>query len=238
VPGALWQRAWIDRDRRERAPELKRIVVGIDPAVTSGEDADETGIVVAGVADDGHGFLLQDLSGRYAPHEWAKVAIAAYHRHQADRIVAEVNNGGEMVESVLRQVDATVAFRAVHASRGKVVRAEPISALYEQGRVHHVGGFDLLEDQMCAFASDFDRAKAGYSPDRMDALVWALTELMLGFQQEPVICSPIVITNSDRYFPESDLYRGSTEQRHYDDKRSSGLTVTSPDWPSPIRRHF
>jgi predicted phage terminase large subunit-like protein len=183
VPGALWQRAWIDRDRRERAPELKRIVVAIDPAVKSGDDSDETGLVVAGVGHDDHGYVLEDLSGRYQPHEWAKVAIAAYRRHEADRIVAEVNNGGEMVESVLRQVDASVSFKAVHASRGKVTRAEPISALYEQGRVHHVGAFKALEDQMCAFASDFDRARAGYSPDRMDALVWALTELMLNAKQ-------------------------------------------------------
>ena len=193
VPGALWQRAWIDRDRRERAPELKRIVISIDPAVKSGEDSDETGILVAGVGHDDHGYVLQDLSGRYAPHEWAKVAIAAYHRHQADRIIAEVNNGGEMVELVLRQVDATVSFRAVHASRGKVTRAEPISALYEQGRVHHVGAFDLLEDQCCAFATDFDRAKAGYSPDRMDALVWALTELMLNVIPDVSIVTPIII---------------------------------------------
>jgi predicted phage terminase large subunit-like protein len=178
VPGALWQRAWIDRDRRERAPELKRIVIAIDPAVKSGDDSDETGIVAAGVGHDGHGYVLQDLSGRYAPHEWAKVAVAAYHRHQADRIVAEVNNGGEMVESVLRQVDASVPFKAVTASRGKVTRAEPVAALYEQGKVHHVGAFDQLEDQCCAFASDFDRSKAGYSPDRMDALVWAMTELI------------------------------------------------------------
>nr|WP_249795296.1 hypothetical protein [Bradyrhizobium sp. NBAIM08] len=115
---------------------------------------------------------MEDCSGRYAPHEWAAVAIAACRRHKADR-----NNGGAMVEATIRALDHGVSFKAVHASRGKVVRAEPIAALYEQRKVHHVGGFDVLEDQMCAFTSDFDRGKVGYSPDRVDALVWALTEL-------------------------------------------------------------
>ncbi|HEX3430493.1 MAG TPA: terminase family protein [Rhizomicrobium sp.] len=179
VPGALWTREWIDNARVERAPEdLTRVVVAIDPAVTSGEDADETGIVVAGVATD-HAYVLADLSGRLAPHEWAARAVAAYHRHKADCIVAEVNNGGEMVEAVIRQVDPNVSFKSVHASRGKVTRAEPAAALYEQGRAHHVGMFAQLEDQMCALTSDFDRKRAGYSPDRADALVWALTTLCI-----------------------------------------------------------
>ena len=117
------------------------------------------------------------MSGVLAPNDWAREAIALYRARRADRIVAEVNNGGEMVAATLRVVDASVPFTPVHASRGKAIRAEPISALYEQGRVHHVGAFPVLEDQMCAFTSDFDRARAGYSPDRMDALVWALTEL-------------------------------------------------------------
>jgi len=228
VPGALWQRAWIDRDRRERAPELKRIVVSIDPAVKSGEDSDETGIIVAGVGHDDRGYVLADLSGRYAPHEWAKVAIAAYHRHQADRIVAEVNNGGEMVEQVLRQVDPAVAFRAVHASRGKVVRAEPIAALYEQGRVHHVGAFEQLEDQMCSFASDFDRARAGYSPDRMDALVWALTELTLRAVQKVPIVAPIIISNGPRPRPPGSEFYMSGDMASIDrDKRQSGFSRRS-----------
>ena len=128
---------------------------------------------------DGHAYVLADISGHYAPAEWAKAAIAAYVVHKADRIVAEVNNGGEMVEATLRVVDPMVPFAAVHASRGKVARAEPVAALYEQGRVHHLGALPLLEDQMCAFASDFDRNAAGYSPDRVDALVWALTDLLL-----------------------------------------------------------
>jgi phage terminase large subunit-like protein len=121
--------------------------------------------------------VLDDLSGRYAPHEWAAKAIEAYRRHKADRILAESNNGGAMVEATIRALDSHVSFKSVHASRGKVVRAEPIAALYEQRKVHHVGIFATLEDQMCAFTSDFDRGRNGYSPDRVDALVWALTEL-------------------------------------------------------------
>jgi predicted phage terminase large subunit-like protein len=180
-PGALWQAEWIDRDRLaknpDRDPDLKRIIVAIDPAVSNNEGSDETGIVVAGVDKNGRMYVLEDKSGRYAPHEWAGEAIHAYRRHRADRIIAEVNNGGLMVENTIRAVDSRVSFKAVHASRGKVVRAEPISALYEQRRVHHVGIFPTLEDQMCAFTSDFDRSRNGYSPDRVDALVWALTEL-------------------------------------------------------------
>jgi phage terminase large subunit-like protein len=179
VPGALWQLDWLDRDRVECAPELKRIVVAVDPAVSTNEGSDETGIVVAGIGADRHGYILEDLSGRYQPHEWAAVAVAAYRRHQADRIIGEKNNGGDMIESTIRMVDANVSFRAVHASRGKVARAEPVSALYEQRKVHHVGSFAKLEDQLCSFTSDFDRNRAGYSPDRLDALVWALSELMV-----------------------------------------------------------
>jgi phage terminase large subunit-like protein len=179
VPGALWNQGMIEAARVRQRPELQRIVVAIDPAVTSGEDADETGIVVAGKTTDGAGYVLGDLSGRYAPIEWAQKAIAAYRAFSADRIVAEVNNGGDMVEATLRMVDSDIPFTAVRASRGKVVRAEPVAALYEQGRVHHVGGFARLEDQMCAFTTDFDRGMAGYSPDRVDALVWALSELLV-----------------------------------------------------------
>jgi len=182
VPGALWSLAWIDANRVKSQPwdGLARIVVAIDPAVTSGEDADETGIIVAGLDHVGHGYILEDLSGKYAPHEWGAVAIAAYKRHNADRIVAEKNNGGDMIEATVRGIDPNISFKGVVASRGKTTRAEPISALYEQGKVHHVGTFTKLEDQLCAFTSDFNRSTAGYSPDRLDALVWALSELMLG----------------------------------------------------------
>jgi phage terminase large subunit-like protein len=176
--GALWSRAMIENSRIRDVADLTRIVVAIDPAVTSGDESDETGIVVAGKTAD-QGYILADLSGRYTPIEWAQKAIAAYRTFSADRIVAEVNNGGDMVEATLRMVDPDVPFTAVRATRGKVVRAEPVAALYEQGRVHHVGMFSVLEDQMCGFTTDFDRAAAGYSPDRVDALVWALTELMV-----------------------------------------------------------
>jgi len=177
TPGALWQVDWLDRDRVSVAPELRRIVVAIDPAVSNNEGSDETGIIVAGISADKHVYVLEDLSGRYAPHEWARIAIDAYRRHQADRIIAEVNNGGAMVEGTIRAINYSVSFKSVHASRGKVVRAEPIAAMYEQRKVHHVGGFAALEDQMCGFTSDFDRSRAGHSPDRVDGLVWALTEL-------------------------------------------------------------
>jgi phage terminase large subunit-like protein len=123
--------------------------------------------------------VLADISGRYSPTQWARLAISAYVTHRADRIVAEVNNGGDMVGSTLRMVDRNAAFTAVRASRGKVVRAEPVAALYEQGRVHRIGPFLQLEDQMTNFTSDIDRAAAGFSPDRVDALVWAFSELLV-----------------------------------------------------------
>ena len=179
TPGALWSHSIIDAARQAAAPHLARIVVAIDPASTSGEDADETGIIVVGKDHQSHGYVLADISGRYQPIEWAKIAITAYRTHHADRIVAEVNQGGEMVENTLRMVDPNIPFTSVHASRGKVTRAEPVSALYEQGRMHHVGGFPQLEDQMTNFTSDFDRKAAGYSPDRVEALVWAATELLI-----------------------------------------------------------
>ena len=180
MPGALWQRGLLEAARVNSAPALERVVVAIDPAAGSGEHSDETGIVVAGRDAEGHGYVLADASGRYAPAQWARVAIAAYAAHHADRIVAEVNNGGEMVEATLRMIDRNVPYSAVHAARGKVARAEPVAALYEQGRIHHVGAFAQLEDQMCAFTSaGFDRNGAGHSPDRIDALVWAMTELLV-----------------------------------------------------------
>lgn len=178
IPGALWSRDSIDGHRKKEAPELERIVVSVDPAATSGEDADETGIVAVGIAkdEDGYtrGYVLADRSMRGTPEEWAKAAVQLYHELDADRIVAEKNQGGEMVEAILRTVDRNVPIELVHATRGKYVRAEPISALYEQGRIHHIGRFDQLEDQMCMFTPDIDRKKDG-SPDRVDALVWGIT---------------------------------------------------------------
>jgi phage terminase large subunit-like protein len=179
MPGGLWQRGIIEATRTSTVPKFSRVVVAIDPAVSASEHADETGIIAAGRDANGHGYVLADASGRYAPAEWARVAIAAYGARQADRIVAEINNGGDMVEATLRMIDPNVPFSAVRAARGKVARAEPVAALYEQGRIHHIGTFAQLEDQMCSFTSDFDRTTAGYSPDRVDALVWAFTELLV-----------------------------------------------------------
>ena len=179
MPGALWQRGLIEAARTSAIPDLARVVVAIDPAAASTEQSDETGIIVAGRDAGGRGYVLADVSGRYAPSEWARAAIAAYRAHRADRIVAEVNNGGEMVEATLRMIDPNVPYAAVRAARGKTARAEPVAALYEQGRVRHIGAFPQLEDQMCSFTSNFDRQVAGYSPDRVDALVWALTELLV-----------------------------------------------------------
>jgi predicted phage terminase large subunit-like protein len=175
VPGALWTRDMVDEAHITEAPELARVVVAIDPAMTSGEDADETGIVVAGKGVDGRAYVLSDATCRLTPDGWARRAVEAYHTFKADRIVAEVNNGGEMVQYTLRTVGGNVPYKKLHASRGKRVRAEPIAALYEQGRVSHVGSFPELEDQMCTFVPD----EVSFSPDRVDALVWALTELML-----------------------------------------------------------
>lgn len=179
VPGALWQRSNIDATRVKAAPDLARVVVAIDPAVSTQEGSDETGIVAAGKDFDGHFYILADGSGKYSPKDWGTKAVATYKNLKCDRVIGEVNNGGDMVENTLRNIDRNVSYKSVHASRGKATRAEPIAALYEQNRVHHVGSFPTLEDQMCLFTTDYDRVKAKYSPDRMDALVWALTELAI-----------------------------------------------------------
>lgn len=179
LPGALWRRGIIEAARTGAVPALTRVVVAIDPAASASEEADETGIIAAGRDANGHGYVLADASGRYAPAEWARIAVAAYGAQRADRVVAEINNGGDMVEATVRMIDPNVPFSAVRASRGKLARAEPVAALYEQGRVHHLGAFPQLEDQMCSFTHDFDRNAAGYSPDRVDALVWALSDLLV-----------------------------------------------------------
>lgn len=183
IPGALWSPDMIEETRisEEDLPDLERVIVAVDPAASSEEGSDEHGIVVVGMARDkdgyARGYVLEDATVRGRPEEWAKIAVRMFRKHQADRIIAEKNNGGEMVETVIRTADRTVPVKLVHASRGKVVRAEPISALYEQGRVHHVGRFDLLEDQMFSFSTDVVRTSSEGSPDRVDALVWGLTEL-------------------------------------------------------------
>lgn len=177
-PGALWTRAVIDESRRasDELPSFTRVVVGVDPAVTSGEDSDLTGIVTAAMDTQGHFYILSDDTIKASPQEWATKAVQVYERYKADRIVAEVNNGGDLVVHLFQQVKGTIPVKKVTASRGKAVRAEPIAALYEQGRVHHVGYFNELEDQMC----EYEPGISDKSPDRMDALVWALTELSEG----------------------------------------------------------
>lgn len=177
-PTALWTRAQIERDRIsfEARPEMRRIVVAVDPAVSNKRGSDETGIIVAGLGTDMHGYVLADLSGKYTPLGWAEAVKNAYEKFDADCVVAEVNQGGEMVEYTLRSVAPTVAYKPVRASRGKVTRAEPVAALNAQGRIHHAGVFERLESQLCGF----DPLEAADSPDRLDARVWALTDLMLG----------------------------------------------------------
>jgi phage terminase large subunit-like protein len=177
IPGALWKRSRIDELRVSAAPELRRIVVAVDPSASSGADSDECGIVVAGIDSARCGYVLEDLSGVLSPDQWARRAVDAFVRWDADRIVYEANQGGDMVALTLRTVRASVPLTAVHARRGKHTRAEPVAALYEQGRVHHVGLFAQLEDQQCNWTPD-----STDSPDRMDAAVYALTELMLGTQ--------------------------------------------------------
>ncbi len=195
--GALWSGDMIERLRIRDHPTLLRTVVAIDPAVSNNEGSDETGIVSVGIGkcrcksnghpvEEMHAFVLEDASGKFSPDAWARRAVKCYRDRHADRIVAEVNNGGALVEVNLRTVDPHIAYTAVHAAQAKRPRAEPVAALYEQGKVHHVGGFAKLEDQM----TTWEALSGQRSPDRMDALVWALTELMLNgaaptFQTRP-----------------------------------------------------
>ena len=198
-PNALWKRGRIDELRVTHHPDLLIVVTGVDPAASSDEDSAETGIVSVGIgwcscrgAPELHGFLLEDASLRGTPTEWGTAAVTAHHKARGDRIVGEVNNGGDMVGHVILTVDPNVPFQKVHASRGKHVRAEPVSALYEQGRFHHVGAFPLLEDQMCEWQPGMT------SPDRLDALVWAATDAFFGTEEveemvedyQPVRISP------------------------------------------------
>ena len=175
---ALWTRALIEQARikPEDAPPYFRVVVAIDPAVTSGESSDETGIVVAGATPDGHYYILEDASMRGTPEKWAQRAVEMYRKWKCDRVIGEANNGGDMIEALLRQVDSSIPYRKVIATRGKRVRAEPVSALSEQIRLHMVGNnFAQLEDQLVTWEPDSDK-----SPDRMDAMVWAVSDLMNG----------------------------------------------------------
>ena len=174
IEGALWNQKLIDASRVKRYPDLIRIVVAIDPAVTSTKDSDETGIVIGGKDIGGHLYILEDVSGVYSPQKWATIAIDLYNKYKADRIIAEVNNGGDLVQTVINNISKNISYEKVNASRGKIRRAEPVEALYEQERVHHVGSFPKLEDQMCSYTGD----PRDESPDRMDALVWLCTFLM------------------------------------------------------------
>ena len=180
---ALWTRDRIEACRTDAAPPLARIVVAVDPPASSGARADACGIVVAGVNAEGVGYVLADASLAAArPTDWAERAVAAYRRWSADALVAEANQGGEMVRAVLAQIDPALPVTTVHATRGKYVRAEPVAVLYEQGRVRHLGAFPELEDELCDFGPG--GLSTGRSPDRLDALVWALSHLMLG-RREP-----------------------------------------------------
>jgi len=174
LEGALWTSALIDEVRLpdDTEKELKNIIVAIDPAVTNNEDSDETGIVVVGKDHNNEYYVLEDATGKYSPDQWARKAINCYYDWGADRIVAEVNNGGDLVERLLRGMDLNIPYRSVRATRGKLIRAEPIAALYEQRRVHHIGYFPELESQMCSYLGETKP-----SPDRLDALVWGLSEL-------------------------------------------------------------
>jgi phage terminase large subunit-like protein len=182
TPGALWTRALIERQRvaPEAAPkDLAEVVVAIDPPARSSAKSDECGLIVAGRASDGRLFVLADLTSQGdTPGAWAARVGAAYRGFRANRVVAEVNNGGDMVTEVLRQAEPNLPVRAVTATRGKFLRAEPIAAAYERGLVFHAGVFARLEDQLCALTPDFDRRAAGFSPDRADALVWAIADLL------------------------------------------------------------
>jgi phage terminase large subunit-like protein len=175
LEGALWNNKMIEESRlaANTVKELTQIIVAIDPAVTHNDDSDETGIVVVGKDSNNEYYVLEDISGKYSADKWGKIAIKAFYEWDADRIIAETNNGGDLVERLLRTIDENVPYKSVTATRGKMVRAEPIAALYEQRRVHHIGYFAELESQMTTYTGE--RPKP--SPDRLDALVWGLTEL-------------------------------------------------------------
>ena len=172
---ALWTDDIISSNRVDEIPSFKRIVVALDPAVTSKDTSDETGIVVAGVGFDNHLYVLEDCTGTYKPIDWCKKAVMLYRKYEADRVIGEANNGGDLIETVLRTVDKNISYKSVHATRDKMTRAEPVASLYEQGKAHHVGKHIELEYEMTTW-----EAKAGdKSPNRIDALVWAATELVL-----------------------------------------------------------
>lgn len=187
--GAIWDRLTLHQNRRSEAPDLERIVVSVDPAISSEEQSDEHGIIVAAIGQDQRGYVLDDYSMKGAPRQWADRAIAAFDRYEADCIVIEINQGGDMVRHTLEAARPGLPIREVRATRGKHVRAEPISALYSLGRISHVGSFPKLEDQMCQMTAGGYEGEG--SPDRCDALVWALTELFPAMNTPKTIEVPI-----------------------------------------------
>lgn len=209
IPGALWSRKNLDANRVGMAdvPKLLRVAVAVDPAITSGDSSAETGIVGGGVCEKGHGYLLEDASIKGSPDQWARRAVSIYRKIEADHIVAEANQGGEMVERCIRAVDPSVPITLVRATRGKYVRAEPVSALYEQDRVSHVGTFADLEDQMVGFTPERAATRvAGELLDRVDAAVWLWTDLF-----QTMTLAPGRVDRTDDY---------ERERRAYDDGRS------------------
>jgi phage terminase large subunit-like protein len=178
---ALWNRDWIDSSRRSVPGEIGRIVVGVDPATTSKDTSDEAGIVIVGT-DEREGYVLDDRTVKGTPLEWASAAVSAFHAFNATEIVAEGNNGGDLISTIINGIDSRIPVKIVHASNSKRARAEPVSMLYEQGKIHHLGVFTELEDEMCAW----DR-KSNFSPNRIDALVWGLTYLMVKMDPRPQI---------------------------------------------------
>lgn len=194
-PNALWNRDLLEdlKIKEQEVPELKRIVISIDPAAKSNKQSDETGIIVCGVDNSNKGYLLEDLSIKAKPNKWGSIAVDAYHDFKADLIIAESNNGGDMVEHVIKTVDETAPVKLIHASRGKYTRAEPVAAMYEQKRIKHVGTFGKLEDQMCNYIP------GNNSPDRYDAMVWAFTELMLGRKRSYKKIKPQGLSSSSKW---------------------------------------
>ena len=183
IEGALWQWITIENNRVESLPELVRIVVAVDPAVTSNQGSDETGIIVVGRGINGHLYVIDDYSGKYTPDQTARRIMQAYNDHRANIVIGEVNNGGDFIEAVLQLVGGGVTYKSVHASIGKATRAEPISFMYTQGRINHLGKLHHLEDQMISWAPN----KGNKSPDRIDALVWGVTYLLEGDTTSPLV---------------------------------------------------
>ena len=189
MSGALWTRLMVNAARNDLRSPYDRVVVAIDPAVTENPTSNLTGIVVAALGRDKRGYVIKDLSGRYSPDAWARKAVAAFEEHDADRIVAEGNQGGELVRANLNTVKPNLPIRIVHASRSKQARAEPVAALYEQGKITHLEPFPALEDQLCTW----EPLSGDESPDRLDALVWAMTDLMLKHVRPPPMVAPVIV---------------------------------------------